>query len=158
MLCVPSIKNFASRRRQDLETTIEMMWVEIILKNKSILVATIYLSTKSTIKVVKLFEKSVLNVIDKVKDNDSILILGDCNMTDLKWKQSDNPFSKALDEDTLIPASSRFPDILNSFDLKQYNVFPTCVESVLELVITDNLVIQVQLSEKAMTSTHRAHK
>ena len=47
-------------------------------------------------------------------------------------------------------------DILNSFDLKQYNVFPTCGESVLELVITDNLVTQVQLSEKATTSTHRA--
>ena len=79
------LSKYNSRRGEDLETAMEILWVEVILNNRSILIATVYLPHYSTVATMKLFDKSILYVVQIMKSTDLMIILGDFNRSDAKW-------------------------------------------------------------------------
>ena len=73
-------KRIFSKRRFDLETDIEIIWIECKLHNNhKLFLATVYLPPDSTLSTLSLFEQSLDNVYRVADSSDSIIILGDFN-------------------------------------------------------------------------------
>ena len=148
--------SFKSKRRQDLETPFELLWVEIVFNDRSIFVGTVYMPTKANATIINDFDNAIDNVMNVLKERDSLVILGDFNMPKIKWEFNASDSVEVVNSDNLCAITSRFLDVMNSHNLKQHNTHATHSEALLDLVFTDGLEANVQVSHKATTSTHLA--
>ena len=144
------------KRRKDLETAIEIIWVQVILDNvSSVFVGNVYLPPDTKLDGLDLLEESLekLSLVKKV--NDSVILFGDFNVH-IKWSASDDGFTEITNRNDLCTFDSRIVEIMSYFDLVNHNVIPTCNGNQLDLVLTNKLDVTVDLAEKANSSTHDA--
>ena len=147
-----------AKLRVDLNTAIEIIWVEIYLsKNKSLFVASLYLPDYASSDTLTLLENSLDKVRYQMRVDDSMLILGDCNRRDVLWSDVNTEYSPStVTNSNACPLSRNFLEITDSHSLAQFNSFPTCNGNVLDLVLAHNTSVSVKKAEKATTSTHEA--
>ena len=148
---------FPAKRRSDLETSMEIIWVELKINDfHKVYVGTAYLSYPN-LSVLSMLEDSLDKVHLVAKPQDSIVLLGDFNnMSDITFGFADNTNSHAtaLNSAGVCHISSRFLDILHSNELVQHNTLPTCNGKPLDLVITNELPVTVSIAAKACSSIH----
>lgn len=147
-----------SLRRCDLETGIEILWVEIkIGVSRSVFLGTAYLPPDSDLSAVSSLDASIEKVRSVSKCNDSIVILGDFNMPDADWiYQDDVNFAVCANSSNVSRKTSEFLECIESNELRQHNVLPTCNSKPLDLVLTNDLSASVSLVENPVSSTHQA--
>ena len=149
-----------AKRRSDLETCMEMLWVEITLdKNRSLLVGTCYMNYPSPDLVDK-FERSLEKVALAKSDNHSVVIFGDYNMSDIRWAyEHDSSVASITNKSDISPLSSYFSEVLDIHALDQCNVFPSQPQlnnNVVDLVLCNHTSVIVEHATKATESTHVA--
>ena len=151
--------HLASLRRLDLETDIEILWVEIKLDaSRSVFLGTAYLPPDSDLSVVSNFDASVEKVRSVAKLNDSIIILGDFNMSDAAWSHDldDNKYAVCTNSSNVSRKTSAFLECIESNELRQHNVLSTCNNKTLDLVITNDLSTSIFHTDNPVSSTHQA--
>ena len=149
--------NLLSKRRYDLETSIEIIWIECKMQNGcSIYLCTVYLPPYSNMSVLRSLEESLDKVCDIAKCHDSIIILGDFNMSDALWKFNLEGNATCVNLAEVCNTTSFFLDIVFSNDFRQHNTLPTCNDKPLDLVITNNLPVSVNYANNPVSSTHQA--
>ena len=124
-------------RRHDLETrTLEILWVEISLHPKPILLGLFYRPPSSKDNLEEL--QHVLNSISSQR----VILCGDFNMPDIVWHSISCTSSH-------IPSSS-FCEISKNCALEQLVIQPTRQNNIQDLVLTTHphLVIDVQVVEE----------
>ena len=149
---------YACVRRMDLETSMELLWVEVKLDPAtSLFVGVAYLPKPST-SVLEQLELSLDKTVSQCRVNDNILIFGDWNCRDMVWSTSDisNGTAELTNKPDLCSVSTRFHDIMESCALSQHNVHRTCNDNQLDLIFSSGIPVIVDVSEKATTSTHFA--
>ncbi|MEL7309297.1 MAG: endonuclease/exonuclease/phosphatase family protein, partial [Pseudomonadota bacterium] len=149
---------FLSKRRQDLETDIEIIWIECKTGNsRSVFIGTVYLPPKSAVSVLSSFEDSLDRVCNAAGSDDSIVILGDFNMSDASWKLNDDEGYAFCDNHSEVcHSTSYFLDTVGSNELRQHNALPTCNNKPLDLVFTNGLPVSVMYATNPVSSTHNA--
>jgi len=127
--------NLPYKRRTDLETnTIELMWIEIALKPKSMFIGICYRPPGQNRNEAATFIANLQEQIQNVVSLNiaSLYIMGDFNDRCAIW--DDNHHSSELKLDLV--------DLLNSFDLSQIISEPThftgTSQTLLDLIITDS--------------------
>lgn len=150
-------ETLTAKSRDDLTTSIEILWVEIILsKQKSLFVGVVYIPPYATTETFQLYENSLDKVRNAMRPDDSVTILGDFNCRDLSWKVQDH-CNAAIVSDTNACQLSRFLlEISDSHSLQQYNVHATHSTNILDLVFGSNVDVSVSPSENAARSNHHA--
>ena len=166
MVCVK--KDLPSKRRYDLEpSSAEIVWIELTVdKTRKAYIATVYMPYPND-TVMQAFEDSIskLNLI--VNPNDTVLILGDCNLPDIAWNlSSERSYAVAVNRDALSGVSESFLNTLAYGGLHQYNIHATTQidrdrtasnNHILDVVIANDIDdVQVQVVENATSSTHNA--
>lgn len=147
----------SAKRRDDFASKMEILWVEITLSSrKSVFVGTVYIPYENHDSLLQL-EASLVKASSCLKENDSILMFGDFNFRDIKWKLDLNNNVVLIEENLkLTSLESHFMEITESFSLSQYNRHATCNENVLDLVFGHNATATTSIAEKATSSTHDA--
>ena len=155
MLCAK--KSLISKVRRDLETDIELLWVEITLSpNRCLYIGTVYINYPSLATLRKL-DTSINNVINCMKPLDSMLIMGDLNLRQICWEY--DPVTKVANitnRDQLEPVPAFLAEIIDSNSLQQFNTVKTCNDNILDLVLGNNLHASVCETSVAAHSTHKA--
>ena len=155
MLAIAS--HLSCTRREDLETALEIIWLQVKLDDaNSAFVGNVYLPPDSKLDALELLEESLDKLSRAKKVNDSVIIFGDFNMRYIKWTPSGDGYANIDNPYDLPSLNSRFVEIVNSFELVQHNVQPTCNGNQLDLVLTNKLDAVVNVTDKATTSTHDA--
>ena len=153
-------KSLSAKRRRDLETCMEILWVEITLSSKrSLFVGTGYMNYPN-VNLVQKFEASMDKVAACMSMNHSVVIFGDYNMQDMRWGFV-NGSSKAtiINSDAVCAVSSQYSEVLDVHALDQYNTLPSqphINENVLNLVLCNQATAAVEKTDKAASSTHDA--
>lgn len=148
---------FPSKRRVDLESNIEILWVECkVAKDRKVFIGTVYLPPDSRVSDVVALEESFDRLRLSVGQNDSVVILGDFNMSDASWKLDYDKFAICDNQPDVCSYTSLFLDVISSNDFCQHNVLPTFKCKPLDLVITNKLSVSVDYSVNPVSSTHRS--
>lgn len=148
--------NFSAIRRIDLESDIEIIWLEITLsKNCKAFLGTVYLPPYANSSTISLFEDSLERVRSAVNFNDKIMIFGDFNMPDILWEAYDGR-ARCANIDNISRLSSDFLDVISGGELVQHNTLPTCNDKPLDLIFTNDLRVTVDHSDNPTSSTHQA--
>lgn len=162
---------------------IESSWVKLaVSSNTSILLGCIYLRPPVSYEVIHNLDACLDYIYQvHVTSNDSVILCGDFNLSDLKQcypctvlsyegnsENPENPAMNALLDDVpahfsnikLSPPSEYFLEILNEHSLKQIVNFPTHEENLLDLVcVNSNFQCSTSKTEAALpTSKHVALK
>lgn len=152
-------QTLASKRRYDLETDIETMWVEVTLSNNTkLFVATCYMNYPK-LEMVKKFEKSIENVASCLNPESKIIIFGDFNLPSIKWERSELGGANIINRADLCPLSSYFTEVIDSHSLEQFNTLassPAHTTNVLDLIFCGGMSASVEYTWKAAPSTHEA--
>ena len=148
----------ASLRRCDLETNMEILWVEIRVDvSRSVFLGTVYLPPNSDLSVVSNFDASVDKVRAEAKSKDSIIILGDFNMSDAVWEHHDDvEYAVCTNSYCVSRKTSAILDCIESNELRQHNALPTCNNRPLDLVLTNDLPASISHTDNPVSSTHQA--
>ena len=152
---------FSSRRRHDLETDCEAVWVEIQLNaDCKLFLATVYVPPDSQLSVCSHLEDSLEKVRSMLRPNDSMLILGDFDMSDAVWSTSDGlKWVICKNRSNVCGKTARLLEAFDYSELQQHNVLPTCnrPNKPLDLVYSnDELDISVNYASNPTSSTHFA--
>ena len=155
LLCAK--KSLTSKVRRDLETDIELLWVEITLSsNRSLYIGTVYINYPSLVTLRKL-DTSIDNVMKCMKPLDSMLIMGDLNLRQICWEyDSIAKVANITNREQLETVPAFLAEIIDSNSLKQFNIVKTCNDNVLDLVFGNNLHASVSETTVAAHSTHKA--
>ena len=165
MLCVS--KKYTSSRRKDLESVAEILWVEVKLEdNRKAFIGTAYLPIQND-AVLQQIENSLDKVNRAAKSGDTIILLGDENMSDIAWVPSNShPYAAVANRQAVSNVSERFLELLDISGLHQYNTIATTHlerdrsivnNHILDLVIGNNLEdIHIDATYNATSSTHKA--
>ena len=146
-------------RRRDLETNIELLWVQIRLdKTRSAFLGTVYLPPDCKPSVVADLEESLEKVLRVAKPDDSIILFGDFNMADARWKSKSDKYAVCQNISSVSLKTSNFIDCINNCELRQHNTLPTCNDKPLDLVFSNDLPVSVSYTSNPMptSSTHQA--
>ena len=136
----------------------EVLWVEVKLDQATKLFVGIVYMPKSTLAVLDQLELSLDNTVAQCKPRDNILVFGDFNCRDMHWCMSTDREGVAELENKheVSTVSGRLIDITDSCALTQHNTHPTCNGNQLDLVLSTDLKMQIEVTEKATNSTHGA--
>ena len=154
-MCAISNK-FTSKRRKDLETLMEVCWVELIIsKQQSVFIGCVYIPPKTQ----RLFQSPLEETLQKVslvaRPDDTIIMMGDYNMSGIKWDASeDGVHAIPVNGESMYTIGSNFLDTMDSFELKQFNSLPTHSDSTLDLVFCNKDDVYISAATKSNTSTH----
>ncbi len=89
--------------------------------------------------------------------DDSVIILGDFNMSDALWASSVNTRSvSCTNHSNVSRITSYFLEIACYNQLQQHNTLPTCNNKPLDLVFTNDLPVSVFYADKPVSSNHEA--
>ena len=148
-----------AKRRHDLETDMEILWVQVNLSNEcKLYVATCYMNYPNS-DMVKKFERSIEKVAGCFKENSKLLVFGDFNLSDIAWCQTECKSASITNKADLCPHSSYFTEILDIHALEQYNTLPSqpqLTTNVLDLVLCSSVSSTVEYIEKATISMYAA--
>ena len=160
-------KDISSLRRRDLETCAELLWVEVRLdKSRKAYIGTFYLPIQNDV-VLQAVEASFSRVNSIVNSCDTVIALGDFNMSMISWSKSPHyQYALCNNRTDICRISDQFLEILDANGLHQYNTLPTTEllrdrssvnNHVLDLVIANKLdSVCIDRVDNATTSTHKA--
>ena len=134
-----------SRRRTDLEVeNCELVWIEIPVKTKKILIGVFYRSPNTSIDHLTQLQDS----LQCIHDRDSYILCGDFNTPEIAWKT----MSPARPS----PHTKLVCDIAQQFSLQQLVQEPTRGSNILDLVLTNDteIVQNVTVTEGIQGSDH----
>lgn len=134
-----------SRRRTDLEVeNCELMWIEMPVKTKIILIGVYYRPPKAPIDNILKLEAS----LQGIPDRDSYILFGDLNTPEIAW-ETVSPTKPS-------PHAKLVCDVVVQFSLQQLVQEPTRGSNILDLVLTNDVEIvqNVMVTEGIVGSDH----
>lgn len=156
MIAVSS--KFPAKRREDLESNLEIIWVELKLDNsRKAFFGTVYLPPYSKLAACPALEESLDRVRSCAAPGEPIVILGDFNMSDAVWTMADGmKHAVCQNHSNVNRMTSQLLEVFYSNEFSQHNILPTCNDRPLDLVFSNNLSICVDYAMNPTSSTHRA--
>ncbi|KAJ8272727.1 hypothetical protein GJAV_G00092740 [Gymnothorax javanicus] len=153
-VCIAIKSEFHSRRCKEFKTSREIRWTEVKLVDRKLFVCSVYMPPDRIGICINDFHDSLQRVCLACESKDLFLIYGDFNLRDLKWDYSVDGGARSVAWTSC--HSQRFFDIMDEFQLKQQNYFPTHKGNVLDLVLTNFPLSFLGLHENAVFSHHAA--
>ena len=151
--------SLSAKRRHDLETCMEIMWVQVPLPDDcSLYIAVCYMNYPNS-DIMRKFESSVEKVAACMNLDSKIVIFGDFNLSDISWCRSPTGPASIVNCADLCPHSSLFTEVLDTHALQQFNILPSqpqVTTNVLDLVMSNGASTTVTYTEKATSTTHSA--
>ena len=141
-------KNILSMRREDLESSAEMLVCELRPESKKkIAVIVFYRPPDSDLKYIKEFKKS-LQLIQRRSKFDQIIVFGDFNLPNIDWTTG-----VATNNNTIY---QHFTKTVKDHYLWQLVDFPTRGENTLDLILTNipNKIQNVTGFDDVLTTDH----
>ena len=146
---------FPSKRRCDLESAIEILWVEVKINNsRKVFCGTVYIPPDCTGKssVLTALEESLDKVRGSMRSCDSVLLLGDFNLSDASWSIKTGCNYAVCDNlNSVSRTTGDMLDIFSCSELRQHNVLPTCNGRPLDLVFSNALDTSITVSYTHLT-------
>lgn len=147
---------FQCKRREDMETDIEILWVEVSLTNHSrLFVSAVYLPPDSNLDILSKLELSLDIVAAVIGPYDNVLMCGDFNMPDIQW-EGETSGVNTKPRYCSTSKAEKFMGIVYENNLFQYVSTPTRGNNFLDLVFSSVDSVIVQPTENAVTSDHTA--
>ena len=95
-----------------------------------------------------------------MSENYSVVIFGDYNMSDMRWKcEKDSNIATISNKNNISSLSSYFSEVLDTYALDQYNTFasqPQLNDNIVDLVLCNRASAIIEHATKATISTHSA--
>ena len=132
-VCIYFKENLPIKRRKDLESMQETVVTEITLRRKKIFFVAIYRSPNQSSEEFDLFQESLQNIIDSIKDlrPHCIALTGDFNCRSNQWWPGDKN----------LPEGIALDDLFESYNMTQLIDQPTNIEprgiSCVDLIVTN---------------------
>ena len=147
---------YHSKRRQELESEAEDIWVSIETnKNEHVLVCCVYIPPNCNYSL-SCFTNKLMS-LENVIEESAALIVGDFNLTSVSWLSTPN--EKYLEP---FQTGNRFSDIVDTFSyqgLMQFNNINNINDKVLDLILCNkNIVINLQQANDCLVYENVHHK
>lgn len=129
-------KNLLSRMLRVTVSDVEQLFVEVGLKNKHLIVGSVYLPPNSDLFVYETHCLSVEEVM-KLSPNADILIMGDYNLPHVVWHNNNGYLSYDIDQyGHFSSQANTLLHFLNLFNLYQHNSVVNANRNTLDLVFS----------------------
>ena len=124
---------------------VELVWVTLPLTEKSVHICVAYLPPDrvNDPELIELYTVSISWLVSKMKANDSICVLGDFNLSCLKWiPDKDGSLFVDVSRSTITPLTARFLDDHNLANLAQISYIENDNNAQLDLCFVSNDVTE----------------